>query len=342
MCYTNEVQPETSDLVSGDLEKRIALVGPTASGKTAVGIHLAQRLGAEIVSTDSMQVYRRMDIGTAKPTLDEQKQAVFHAIDVADPDQDWTLADYQRLGEGACSEIAGKGLTPLLVGGTGLYIRALTTRLEIPAAPPDEEGRVRWRKFAAENGNAALLAEVARIDPGTAARLHVNDIGRQIRALEVFAATGQTLTELHTQNRSRPSGEQPALFGLDFAERETLYTRIDARVDQMIAGGLLEEVRGLLDCGFSASLRPMQSLGYRHMTAFLAGEWDWDAALDALKQDTRRFAKRQMIWFRGDKRIQWIRADGKSSEQVAEEIWNAVMPRGLRKGTTKFYEQTAA
>ena len=328
--------------MAGDLEKRIALVGPTASGKTAVGIHLAQRLGAEIVSTDSMQVYRYMDIGTAKPTPDEQRQTVFHAIDVADPDQDWTLADYQRLGESACSKITQKSLTPLLVGGTGLYIRALTTRLEIPAAPPDEEGRSRWRKFAAKNGNAALLAEVARIDPETAARLHVNDIGRQIRALEVFAATGQTLTDLHRQNRSRQSGEQPALFGLEFAEREMLYTRIDARVDQMIAGGLREEVSGLLDCGFAASLRPMQSLGYRHMTAFLAEEWNWDAAVDALKQDTRRFAKRQLIWFRGDKRVQWIRADGKTSEQLADEIWNAVTQRGLRKGTTEFYEQTAA
>ena len=175
----------------GELKDRIALVGPTASGKTAVGVLLAQRLGAEIVSADSMQVYRHMDVGTAKPTPSERRQAVFHAVDVANPDEAWTLADYQRLGELACSEIVGRGSVPLIVGGTGLYVRALTTLLDIPVAPPNEELRAQWRDFALANGNAALLAEVARVDPETAARLHVNDVGRQIRALEVFEATGR-------------------------------------------------------------------------------------------------------------------------------------------------------
>lgn len=300
------------------------MVGPTASGKTTVGIYLAARLGAEIVSADSMQVYRQMDIGTAKPTPDEQHSAVFHAINVADPDQDWTLADYQSLGGAACRDIAARGPVPLIVGGTGLYVRALTTRLDIPVAPPDEAVRAKWREFAETNGNAALLAEVARIDPETAARLHVNDIGRQIRALEVHAATGQTLTELHAANRAQPSGESPLLFGLAFNDREQLYERIDSRVDQMLDDGLLDEVRGLLKRGYSTALKPMQSLGYRHMMAFLSGEMEWEASVAAMKQDTRRFAKRQMIWFRGDKRVQWVAADGKTAQQLADEIYELI------------------
>ncbi len=308
-------------MLSGSLKDRIALVGPTASGKTAVGVLLAQHLGAEIVSADSMQVYRQMDIGTAKPTPDEQRQAVFHAINVANPNADWTLADYQNLGDAVCLEVASRGQIPLLVGGTGLYVRALTTQLDIPAAPPDDTLRQSWREFAARHGNPALLAEVAKIDPQTAARLHVNDVGRQIRALEVYAATGRTLTALHTENKASQTAESPQIFGLRFQSRERLYERIQTRVDQMIADGLLAEVQHLLHAGYSAKLKPMQSLGYRHVAAFLAGETDWNTAVETLKQDTRRFAKRQMIWFRGDPRVQWIDADEQTSEQLADTIF---------------------
>ena len=305
----------------GGLKDRIALVGPTAAGKTAVGILLAERLGAEIVSADSMQVYRRMDIGTAKPTAEEQRQAIFHAVNVADPDDEWTLADFQELGERACADIAGRGRVPLLVGGTGLYVRALTTLLDIPAAPPDDALRRQWREFAETNGNSALLAEVARMDPQTAARLHVNDIGRQIRALEVYAATGRTLTELHAENRARQaSAGSPLLFGLHFGDRERLNARINLRVDQMLADGFLGEVQHLLEAGYAADLKPMQALGYRHLTAFLRGDCDWNTAVETLKQDTRRFAKRQMIWFRGDPRVQWLEADGQDAESLADQI----------------------
>ncbi len=307
-------------IAPGGLKDRWALVGPTASGKTTVSILLAARLGAEIVSADSMQVYRRMDIGTAKPTADEQCRAVFHAVDVADPDQEWTLADFQKLGDAACRDIARRGRIPLVVGGTGLYVRALTTLLDIPAAPPNEALRQRWREFAEAHGNAALLSEVARIDPDTAMRLHVNDIGRQIRALEVYAATGRTLTTLHTENRAGQTAESPRLFGLRFADREQLYRRINDRVEAMISGGLLGEVQSLLDAGYAADLKPMQSLGYRHMTAFLRGDCNWDTAVETLKQDTRRFAKRQMIWFRGDPRVHWLDSDNQTPEQLADQI----------------------
>ena len=305
----------------GGLKDRIALVGPTAAGKTAVAVRLAERLGAEIVSADSMQVYRRMDIGTAKPTAEERRQAVFHAVDVADPDEEWTLADFQGLGSRACLDIAGRGRVPLVAGGTGLYVRALTTLLDIPAAPPDEALRRQWREFAEANGNAALLAEVARQDPETAARLHVNDVGRQIRALEVYAATGRTLTALHAENRARQAAAgSPRLFGLRFADREALNERINLRVDQMLQDGFLGEVQSLLDAGYSAALKPMQALGYRHLAAFLRGDCDYSAAVETLKQDTRRFAKRQMIWFRGDPRVQWLDADGQSAASLADQL----------------------
>ena len=314
ICYTL--------CVLGELADRIALVGPTAAGKTAVGVLLAARLGAEIVSADSMQVYRQMEIGTAKPTPQEQAQVAFHGINCADPDDEWTVADYQRLGEAACPQIAGRGHVPLIVGGTGLYVRALTTRLDIPDTPPDEAFRDRWREFAKTNGSAALLAHLVGVDPDTAARLHVNDVGRQIRALEVFEATGRTLSSWHAENRAAPPGAQPLLFGLTYTDRDRLYGRINTRVDAMLEGGLLGEVRGLLARGFSAQLKPMQALGYRHMVSHLAGDLDWDAAAEALKQDTRRFARRQLIWFRGDPRIHWITADNKHAEELADLIYS--------------------
>ncbi len=306
----------------GSLKERIALVGPTASGKTAVSIELAQKLGAEIVSADSMQVYRHMDIGTAKPTGAEQNAAVFHAIDVTDPSDEWTLADFQKMGDAACRETASRGHVPLIAGGTGLYVRALTTRLDIPAVPPNDALRKKWREFAALRGNPALLAEVAKIDPETAARLHVNDIGRQIRALEVHAATGRTLTALHGENKARQTADFPQLFGLHFADRDLLYRRIEIRVRQMLEAGLLAEVESLLNAGYPAALKPMQSLGYRHMAAFLSGDIRWDAAVETMMQDTRRFAKRQMIWFRADPRVRWLDAGGQTAGQLADTIFH--------------------
>jgi len=300
--------------------RRVAIVGPTAAGKTAVGVVLAQRLNAEIISADSMQVYRGMDIGTAKPTLAERAEAAFHAVDVADPDQEWTLADFQALGERVCAEIAGRGRLPLIVGGTGLYVRALTTRLDIPHVPPDEDARARWRALAEERGNAALQAELARVDPAAAARIHGNDVKRLIRALEVYAATGIPLSEWHARNQKRGMEQDAVLFGLHFTDREALYARIDARVDRMLAEGFLDEVRGLLAAGYGRGLKPMQSLGYRHLAAYLAGEWDWDTAVAELKRDTRHFAKRQLIWFRADPRIRWLNAGGKTPAQLADDI----------------------
>ncbi|MDQ2686812.1 MAG: tRNA (adenosine(37)-N6)-dimethylallyltransferase MiaA [Armatimonadota bacterium] len=317
------------------------MVGPTAAGKTAVGIALARRLGAEIVSADSMQVYRRMDIGTAKPTPSERAQAWFHGLDVTDPDADWTLADFQRLGESACAEIAARGNLPLIVGGTGLYVRALTTRLEIPHTPPDEEFRARWRQAAQEGGNEFVQSELARVDPEAAGRIHVNDLGRLIRALEVYEATGVSLSEWHARNRAQTDLLDVRLFGVNFADRRLLYACIDARVDQMLAEGFLDEVRGLLALGYGRELKPMHSLGYRQMAAHLAGELTWAEAVAQTKQETRHFARRQLIWFRADKRIQWLEAADKTPDALADAIAEFLSKTDTHEGDYEADEQAA-
>ena len=309
-----------SKSAEGGAEVRIAVVGPTAVGKTAVGVALAERLNAEIVNADSMQVYRRMDIGTAKPTAFERSRAVFHAIDVADPDTDWTLADFQAVGNEAIASIDARERVALIVGGSGLYVRALTTRLDIPAVAPDEALRARWQEYATEHGNLALQAEVARVDPESAARIHVNDIKRLIRALEVHTILGRSLSDLHRENRAEAPKDNVLIFGLNFEDRRALYARIEARVDTMIADGFVDEVARLLRDGYTRKLKPMQSLGYRQLAEYLAGETDLPAAIDSVKRDTRHFARRQMIWFRGDSRVQWIDVSGKSPAELADEI----------------------
>ncbi len=322
---------------------RVAIVGPTASGKTAVGIALARMLRTEIVSADALQVYRGMDIGTAKPTPGEQAQAVFHAINVVAPDAPWTLADFQALGSRACDALAAQGRMPLVVGGTSLYVRALTTTLDIPQTPPDDAFRAHWRALAEERGTAFVQAELALVDPAAAARIHVNDLGRLVRALEVFHATNVPLSEWHRRNKARNDQAHVILFGLGYADRRTLYQRIEQRVDLMLAAGLADEVRGLLALGYGADLKPMQSLGYRQITATLAGEMTEATAADEIKRETRHFARRQLIWFRADPRIQWLEAEGKSAEALAQEMAAALRSALPTTHTDrKLDEQTAA
>ena len=299
---------------------KIALVGPTAAGKTAVGILLAERFDGEIISADSVQVYRKLNVGSAKPTAEEQAAARFHLVDIVDPDQEWTLADMQEAASTATADIVDRGHTPLIVGGTGLYVRALTTQLDIPTVPPNEEFRERWRAIAEERGNEYVHGELARVDPESAARIHVNDTKRAIRALEVFDGTGDTLSALHAKNRAEAATEPTLIVGLNYVDRRILYSRIEQRVDVMMAEGLVDEVRGLLDAGYGSDLKSMQALGYRHMCEHLAGNMSLPDAVDLLKRDTRHFARRQLIWFRGDSRVQWVSMDGKSYEDIAAEI----------------------
>ncbi|BDI31759.1 tRNA dimethylallyltransferase [Capsulimonas corticalis] len=299
---------------------KYAIVGPTGIGKTAAAVCLAPLIDAEILSADSMQVYRHMDLGTAKPTPDELAAARFHLVDVAEPDQEWTLADFQSAAEAARQEVLGRGKLPLIVGGTGLYVRAITSQLDIPTVPPDEEFRAEKRAFAEANGNEALHAELARIDPTAAARIHVNDVKRIVRALEVFHVQGETISDLHARNQETARHDPVVIVGMNYGDRRALYARIDSRVDQMVKAGFVEEVRSLLDRGYSADLKPMQALGYRHMARYLAGETNFDDAVLEMKQDTRHFARRQLIWFRGDARVQWIEVDGLGVDEIARRI----------------------
>jgi len=261
-----------------------------------------------------------MDIGTAKPTSEEQASAVFHLIDVVDPNESWTLSDFQREGTAKCEEITARRHLPLIVGGTGLYSRALTQDLRIPITPPNPDLRDHWQTICDEAGTASLYAEVVKIDPEAAARIHVNDAKRLIRALEVYECQGRTISDLHAENKAQAEQYNVALFGLNYANRDLLYDRINERVDLMMQQGFLEEVERLLAMGYGSDLNPMQSLGYRHLTKVITGEATLAEAVDLLKRDTRHFARRQLIWFRADPRIHWIEMDNLTTEDAADRI----------------------
>ncbi|MBC8104529.1 MAG: tRNA (adenosine(37)-N6)-dimethylallyltransferase MiaA [Cytophagales bacterium] len=300
----------------------IALVGPTAVGKTAVGIALARTLGAEILSADAVAVYRGLNIGAAKPDHHERAQAVFHLLDLVAPDEDFTLAEFERLGSEAVAAVRERGRIPLLVGGTGLYVRALTATLTVPNVPPQTAFRERLWAEAEGRGTPFLHARLAGVDPVSAEKIHFGDRKRIIRALEVYEITGQPMSAFHTpegvQGVPRPN---TLIFGLE-AERPALYQRIEERVDAMMAAGFVEEVRALWAAGYGPSLKSMQSLGYRHLLQHLVEGQPLIESVAELKRDTRRYAKRQISWFKADPMVHWLRAPEKNvtAEAVAAVI----------------------
>jgi tRNA dimethylallyltransferase len=300
------------------LDKRlVAVVGPTASGKTAAAHELAKRAGAEIISADSMAIYRGMDIGTAKPTLEERQEVPYHLVDVVDPDEVFTVADYQDCAVEAIEDIIARGRLPVIAGGTGLYIRAVIDGLNIPASGIDPELRARLKQEADEKGGERLHKRLAEVDPVTAKRLHPNDVKRIIRALEVYEQSGRPMSEIVEETKPKaPRYPGAILYGLTM-DREKLYHRIEDRIDEQIERGLVEEVRQLLDSGYDVDLPAMQGLGYKEIAAYLKGESDLNSAIQTLKQSTRRFAKRQYTWFRADKRIRWIDVNDITPFEVA-------------------------
>ena len=311
-------------LISPDV-RLTAVVGATAVGKTAVGMEIAERIGGEIVSADAVAVYRDLNIGTAKPTREERQRVPFHLVDVASPDEDFTVADFERQAETAFAQIRQRGNIPLLVGGTGLYVRSVTATLSIPEVPPQVEFRERLWAESEISGAAVLHERLIQIDPVSAAKILPGDAKRIIRALEVFAVTGKPLSSFHTaegvQGVPKPGIR---IFGLEL-EREALYRRIETRVDAMLREGLLDEVRGLLT-RYPPDCKSLQSLGYRHMVAFLTGQVPFEQAVSEMKRDTRRFARRQLMWFRGDNRTEWISVGEKKPSEVAELILQSLMP----------------
>lgn len=282
----------------------ICLVGPTAVGKTEIAIQLAQQLDAEIVSLDSRQIYREMDIGTAKPTPDQRRAVPHHLIDCVDVDQPFSVAEYQRLADIAIAKIRGRSKRAMAVGGAGLYFRGIIDGLfDGPGA--DVEIRAKLQREADALGNIALHERLRQCDPEAADRVHPNNLVRVIRALEVYELTGKPISALQQQWQMEEPRYSFRAFGLDLP-REVLYRRIEDRVDLMVEAGLVEEVKGLLDRGYPRNCVAMQSFGYKELIDYVDGVRTLDEAIALLKQNTRRFAKRQLTWFRNDPRIEWL------------------------------------
>lgn len=289
----------------------LTIVGPTASGKTALALALAERLpsligraGAEIVSADSRQIYREMDIATAKPSATERARVHHHLLDVVAPDESYTLAEYQRDAQAAIADIASRGNLPLLVGGTGLYVRAVVDGLAIPEVEPQPALRAELEAEVAQRGLSALVERLRALDPVAAGRIDLANPRRVIRALEVCIASGKPFSE---QQGSRPTPYAPILLGLRM-ERDLLYARADARIAAMLAAGLVAETQALVARGYAWTLPSMSSLGYREIGAYLRGELPLDVARTRFEQATHAYVRRQMTWFRPDARIHWLDA----------------------------------
>ncbi len=309
------------------LKKIPAIVGPTASGKTALSLALGERLAAEIVCCDSMQIYRGMDIGTAKPTAAERARIPHHMFDVADPRDTYSAAAYVRAARERITEILSRGKTPLLCGGTGLYLAALRRGEEgdspVPGETPYREALEKEAKTP--GGPEALYARLSLADPASAAAIHPNNVRRVIRALEIYLATGTPKSEWDRRSRERTPDVPMTVIGLRYEDREILYRRIDARVDEMLREGLLNEVRTLSEEGvLTRDSTAGQAIGYKELFAVLSGEIEEQEAARAIKLATRHYAKRQMTWFSADPSVLWLtadRADGslRTAEELAEE-----------------------
>ncbi len=296
----------------------IVITGPTASGKSEVAIELGSRLKTEIISADSMQVYRYFNIGTARPGPAQMEVIPHHLIDIVDPDSEFTAGEFRILALDIIKGLHRKGKTPLIVGGTGLYIKVLTEGLEC-AVKSDHEVRKRIKDEFREKGELYMYNKLKEIDPVTAGRIHPNDRVRIERGLEVFYLSGIPISEYH----STQSKFDVNYFVLN-RKREEVYKRIEKRVDRMISNGLLEEVKGILNMGYSKRLKPFQSLGYLQMIRYLDGEIDFDDAVREIKKETKRYAKRQLTWFRGVKDAQWIDImDEERPDDIAEKIFRA-------------------
>lgn len=282
----------------------LVIVGPTASGKTRMGVELAQALNGEVVSVDSMQIYRRMDIGTAKPTPEEMKGIPHHMIDVADPEEDWSVARYVETAVPAIEDILSRGRLPILVGGTGLYMDSLVDGRSF--AVQATGWREKLTAQARETGLEPLWQQLREIDPEAAARISPNDEKRVIRALEVWHESGKTITQHNLETQQLPRRYEALTIGLAFQDRQDMKDRIDSRVDEMAARGLVDEVQSLLDRGLSPRCTAMQAIGYKELAAALTQGGDVNAALEEIKLRSRQYAKRQLTWFRRNKSTHWL------------------------------------
>ena len=284
----------------------VVLSGPTASGKTALGVLLAESLGGEVVSADSMQIYRRMDIGTAKPTAEEMRGVRHHMIDVADPEEDYSVARYVEEASACVDEILSRGRLPIVVGGTGLYIDSLLSGRTFAGGEADPALRRELNERYDEIGAEGLLGELRKVDPARAAKLHPADKKRIVRALEVYILTGKTITQHDAETQAVPPRYDAVRIALDYADRADLYARIDRRVDRMLELGLCEEVRALLASGVPRTCTAMQAIGYKEIVRALDGACSLAEAAEDIRRESRRYAKRQLTWLRRGE-YHWIR-----------------------------------
>ena len=297
----------------------VCIAGPTASGKTALAVALAKEVNGEVVSCDSMQVYKGMDIGTAKPTAEEMEGIPHHMLSVAEPDEDFSVSRYCEMAAPIVDDIVARGKVAIIAGGTGLYMDSLI-RGNAFAPFPSTGVREKLEAQADAEGMEAMLRWLESIDPEAAARLHLSDRKRIIRALEVYLETGETITAHNRKTQAIPPRYTPLWLGLDFAQRSDLYHRIDLRVGLMLQMGLIEEIRALLDAGIPEKTTAMQAIGYKEFIAALEGNCTIEEAADQVRQSSRRYAKRQLTWFRRNPAIHWLirTPEQKSSEILAQ------------------------
>ncbi len=297
----------------------VILTGPTAVGKTALSIALAKAIGGEIISADSMQVYRRMDIGSAKITQEEMDGVPHHLIDVLEPEQEFNVVVFQKLAKQAAEEIYSRGHIPIVAGGTGFYIQALVYDIDFTENDEDTALRHSLEEQARRDGPEALFERLRAVDPESCESIHAHNIKRVIRAIEFYEKTGKKISDHNREQRQNTSPYNVAYFVLN-DNRERIYERINARTDQMMAQGLEEEVRALWESGCRRDMVSMQGLGYKEMLAYLEGEISLDEAVYLIKRDTRHFAKRQLTWFRREKEVIWI--DKTVFDQNSQNIIN--------------------
>ncbi len=285
----------------------IVVLGPTASGKTALAVELAKRYNGEVVSADSMQIYKGMDILTAKPSDAEMQEIKHHLIDFLEPDRNFSVADYVKLANSAIDDIASRGKLPILAGGTGLYISSLIDNIKFDETTGDKEFREKLFNLAKEKGNHYLWEQLLEVDETTALSVHENNLPRVIRALEVYEKTGVRLSEHKKTSRLEKSRFKPAMIGLTFSDRKLLYDRINKRVDAMISNGLLSEAEEIYKGKLLNTAH--QAIGYKELIPYFSGQASLEDCIEKIKMETRRYAKRQLTWFRRDKRIFWIEVD---------------------------------
>lgn len=299
-------------------QKLIVVAGPTASGKTGLAIEIAKAINGEIVGADSMQIYKYMDIGAAKPTLAERSEAVHHMIDFLEPDAEYSVADYTECAHKVIEEIASRGKMPVICGGTGLYINSVVDDVTFGEIDTDYQMRVELEELAKKEGSEKLLEILSEFDEESAKKLHPNNLRRIIRAIEFYRVTGVPISEHQRMTKERDSRYEPLMMCVNW-DRKVLYERINKRVDIMLEEGLLDEVKSLVEKGYTKALNSMKGIGYKEVIDYFNGELQYDEMVELIKQSSRRYAKRQLTWFRRDERIHWL-----NSENMLEEALELV------------------